>query len=116
MPISRSVRLVFPAAAVVGAMCLAAGCMRQGWIYSHTTEPYTESFCQTPVGSKRTVVEDFKVREPVSGYGISAEWGIRAVRDAACAAGMTNIYYADIETLSILSDLFRRRRLIVYGE
>lgn len=90
--------------------------MRQGGIYSCTVEPYTEDFRRTPVGSKRAIVEDFKVREPVSGYGISAEWGVRAVRDAACAAGMTNIYYADIETLSILSDLFRRRRLIVYGD
>lgn len=107
---------VFLGSVLVAALCLSSGCLRQGWLYSRTTEPYTESFRHTPVGHKQAVVDDFKVREPVSGYGVSAEWGVRAVRDVACAAGMTNIYYADLETLSIFSDLFRRRRLIVYGD
>jgi len=80
------------------------------------TEPATEEFDKTPVGSKACVVRSHKFREPVSGYGVTAEWDANTVRAAARRAGFTNIYYADLQTLSVCFGIYRQRVLIVYGD
>jgi len=38
------------------------------------------------------------------------------VADALKRAGMSEVRYADLETLSILNSTYERRRLVFYGE
>ena len=93
-----------------------AGCATRAVLFSHVTEPATVNFRHTPVGTKRCVIRNFRVQEPVSGYGVSAEWDAGTIRAAARQAGITNIYYVDLQTLSVLSGLYRQRALVVYGD
>ena len=64
----------------------------------------------------RILVRSFRVQEPVTGYGVSAEWEAYPLKDAALHAGITNLYFADRQTLSILNGIYRSRTLIVYGD
>jgi len=95
---------------------LLPGCVTKGLLYTRVTEPATLDFHKTPVGSKRILVRSFRVQEPVTGYGVSAEWEAYPLKDAALHAGITNLYFADRQTLSILNGIYRSRTLIVYGD
>ena len=97
-------------------LLLLPGCAANGILYTRVTEPATLNFHKTPVGSKLIFVRSFRVREPVSGYGLSAEWESDPVKTSALQAGITNLYFADLQTLSILNGLYRSRTLIVYGD
>lgn len=97
-------------------LLLLSGCLSRGLLYTRVTDPATGEFHQTPVGSKRIFVRTFRVQEPVTGYGVSAEWAADPVKTAALQAGVTNLYFADVETLSILGGLYRARTLIIYGD
>ena len=97
-------------------LLLLPGCVARGFLYTRVTEPATLDFQKTPVGSKRIVVRAYRLQEPVTGYGIAAEWDKDPVKAAAAQAGVTNLYFADLRTLSILGGLYRARTLIVYGD
>lgn len=97
-------------------LLLMSGCVSRGFLYTHVTDPASGEFHRTPVGSKRIFVRTFRVQEPVTGYGVSAEWDADPVKTAALQAGVTNLYFADVETLSILGGLYRARTLIIYGD
>ena len=102
--------------AILALALSLAGCAAQGLLYSRVTAPATRDFDRTPVGSKRLVIALHRVQEPVSGYGISAEWETDRVKMAAQRVGITNLYFADMQTFSILRGIYRKRTLIVYGE
>lgn len=95
---------------------LGSACVARGRVYTRVVEPYTKDFHETPVGDKTCRVSEHLVKEPVSGAGVSASWTTRAIAEAACREGITNLYYVDVETLSILNSLYRRRTLILYGD
>ena len=97
-------------------LLLLSGCVSRPMLYSHVTEPATKKFQQTPVGSKQCLVHGYRVREPFTGHGISAEWDTHYLNQVALQAGITNVYYADIETLSIFFQIYQRRTLIIYGD
>ena len=109
MAISRQVALPL-------LLLLLTGCLSPGLLYTRMTEPATEEFDKTPVGTKTCVVRSHKIREPVSGYGFSAEWDANYVKAAALKGGLTNVYYADLRTLSVCFGIYRQRELIVYGD
>ena len=98
------------------AILLQVGCASRGILYSHVTEPATIKFDRAPTGTKKCVVPGYKLREPVTGYGISAEWDSNYLKMVARQAGITNMYYADLDTLSILFRVYQRRTLIIYGD
>jgi hypothetical protein len=91
-------------------------CLSRGRVYTRTVQPYMTEFRDTPVGTRVCRVSEHLVKEPVSGAGVSATWTTRAIAEAACRAGITNLYYMDVETLSVLNSLYRRRTLILYGD
>lgn len=101
---------------LAGLLVACTGCASRALLYSRVTEPATENFRHAPVGKKQCSVPGYRVREPITGYGISAEWDTRYLKRAALEAGITNIYYADLETLSILFRVYQRRTLIIYGD
>lgn len=92
------------------------GCSVPGRLFTYTTEPYTEDFNNTPVGSKTLILHDYTIKEPVSGYSISAQWTSGEILNRAAEAGMTSVYYADVQTFAILSGIYKRQKLIIYGD
>lgn len=95
---------------------LLAGCNASGRLYTKKVEPYTTDFDRTPVGSKSFKLRSHKIQEPITRYNISAEWDTRTIREAAARAGMTNIYFADREILSVAFGIYSRKTLILYGD
>jgi len=94
------------------------GCFApRGLLYTYTATPYTLPFeAGARVGSKSCRVDITQLKEPVSRVNLSVMWGNRAVADAMKRAGMTEIRYADVQTLSILNSAYERRRLVFYGD
>lgn len=92
---------------------LLNGC---GILYTNVVEPYTTDFNNTPVGFKKCIIRIHKIREPITGYGISAEWDTKEISKAMQKAGMKEVYFADIQTLTLLLETYRMRTLILYGD
>lgn len=86
------VGLVFVTACAVATV----GCAR-GFIYNHTTVPLVTDFKKTPAGerSERNDVKSFR-------YYVRVDWDENAIGAVAKEHGLEEIYYADIETLSVL--------------
>ena len=87
-----------------------------GRLITNVTVPYHTDFDNTPVGSRKCVIRNFKVQEPVSRYNVDAEWSLEKLKDAAMEAGITQIHHIDLHTFSILSGVIRQRDLIIYGD
>lgn len=100
------------------AAVFLTGCVSfpPGLIYSNTVVPYSARFDETPVGTKSCEISNYQVREPVSRLNMYAEWSTSFILEEARKAGITNIYYMDKKTLSILSGVFKHESLIVYGD
>ena len=99
------------------AALLLLGCAdRRGLLYTSMVEPYSREFRETPVGEKAVVINNHRFKEPVSRLNISGEWDTDEIERLAREAGITEIHYIDIKTLSILLGTYRRQTLIVYGD
>ena len=97
-------------------MLFCTSCSMDGRLYTNKVIPFSENFHETPKGSKICYVKDFKVKEPVSGYNISAEWTTSAIIEQARKAGIEKIHYADLKIFSVLLGIYSKRTLIVYGD
>lgn len=97
---------------------LLCGCTNlvRGNLYAHIVQPYSRDFDNTPVGTKKCILTSYRLREPATRVGLSAEWDTRTIRREAARAGITNMYYADLSTISIGWGVYRRRGLIIYGD
>ena len=93
-----------------------AGCVGQGLLYTRVVSPYSHDFHATPTGGKTCRVNEHIFREPFSRTNVSVSFTSRVVEQAARAAGMTNLYYADLETLSVLNGVYQRKALILCGD
>lgn len=91
----------------------SAGC---GILYTNTIKPYSTDFDNTPIGSKRCTINAHRFKEPVTRLGISGEWDTNNIKKAAREAGITKIYYADMQTINIVLGTYRRKTLILYGD
>jgi len=103
---------------IIGLALLLTGCAATapGRLYTNVIRPHSTDFHVTPVGTKRCVLDEHRVKEPVSGYGVAVEWSTDLICSEAQKAGITNINYTEIQTLSILMGTYRRRRLIIHGD
>jgi len=97
---------------------MLTGCssMIIGYLFTNTVQPYSTDFNNTPLGSKRCTISNERIQEPLTGYSMSAEWAKLTVEEAARKAGITQIHYAELKTLSFLRNVYRRRTIIVYGD
>ena len=93
-----------------------AGCLGRGLLYTRVVRPYSHDFQDTPAGTKTCRVNEHILREPVTRASVSVNFTTRIAEEAARTAGMTNLYYADVETLSILAGLYEKKTLILCGE
>ena len=97
-------------AAIVGALLLC-GCMR-GLIYTHATFPLTTHFDRTPVADGSHAKGD--VKELRYNAYLRVLWDENSIGSIAKQAGFTQIYYADLETFSVLG-IWTQYRVHVYG-
>ena len=107
--------------AIKGACCLLialalAGCAPFGLIYSDTVVPYSKRFDDAPIGTKRCVIDSHQIKEPITRYNIYAEWSLSHILTEAKKAGISDIYYMDKRTLSILFGIYKHESLLIYGD
>jgi len=93
-----------------------AGCAGQGLLYTRVVSPYSQDFHGTSTGSKTCRVNEHNLKEPFTSVDVSVLFSTSVVAEAAQAAGMTNLYYADLETLSVLKGIYERKTLIRCGD
>ncbi len=92
----------------VGLLTTLVGC-GTGLIYTHVTTPLDLDFNNTPVvragarGDVKTL--QFRVR---------FDWGSRGIGEIAKEYGFEEVYYADLETFSVLT-VWTRQFVHVYG-
>ncbi|MGZ6224601.1 MAG: TRL domain-containing protein [Syntrophales bacterium] len=92
------------------------GCGTFGIIYSSTVVPYSEEFKETPVGTKRCVINDYQLSEPLTRVSLATEWSTNYISAAAEKAGIKDVYYIDVKTVSILLGIYKHKTLIIYGD
>lgn len=95
---------------------LLAGCAPIGILYSDTVIPYSKRYNETPVGSKKCEIDTHQIKEPVSGFRLYAEWSLGYILNEARKAGISEIYYMDKRTISILLGVYKRDTLIIHGD
>jgi hypothetical protein len=89
---------------------LLSGC-GAGIIYTHTYQPLTNNMHATPVaGTEKT--GDIKHIQ-VGCWGVA--WDSAAIGDIAKKNGLTEVYFADMETFKILG-IWNRYTVHVYGK
>ena len=94
------------------AVCLT-GC-GLGLIYTHVTVPLDVNLEEEPVPPDdlgRHPGADWKTLH----YIVRFDWDSAAIIDAAHAAGLTKVYYADMEVLSVFFGIWEQRTAKVYG-
>jgi hypothetical protein len=98
-------------AAAAGSLLLA-GCAT-GFIYTQTTRPLTLNFHETPsgVGERNEGEGDVKRFR----YYVDIMWDSNAIGRIAKEHGFETVYYADLETLSVLG-IWNQRFVHVYGK
>src|SRR4051812_45164728 len=90
-----------------------SGCA-YGIIYTSTTEPLVTNMRATQLGDSTAKSGTRQVSLPVTALSLSAGWKGRGIGEAAQQAGLTEIYYADLHTLSILLGLYQQKTVLVY--
>ena len=100
--------LLFPATMLI---LLLSGC-----IYTHTVEPLTLDMHRTPVVStqKEDSLKLISFPAPGGTYRLIA-WDRAAIGDIAKKHGLKEVYFADLETLSVLS-IWNQYTVHVYGQ
>jgi hypothetical protein len=95
--------------AIVATTVMFVGCAT-GAIYTHTTVPLDTNFDRTPVFQKEA---DDSVN--TLQYYIRVDWGNAAIGKIAKDHGFQRVYYADLETLSVLG-FWTQQFVHIYGE
>jgi hypothetical protein len=86
-----------------------------GIVYARYKIPLSQKLTNTP--NELVIHADGKViriKEPITGYGIYAEFDTNAIGAIAKAHGIQTVYYADHEIFNVLG-IWRRDRVIVHG-
>ena len=87
-----------------------------GLLYTNVVVPLDVNMNETPIGKRKGRSELTRVVEPLTGAQVSVEIDSIAIADAARKAGLTKVYYADIQIKEILFGIFQQRTVLVYGE
>ncbi len=68
------------------------------------------------MGTRSCVIKDYQLSEPLTRVTIAAEWSTNYIWAEAKKAGIKDIYYIDIKTVSILLGIYKHKTLIIYGD
>jgi hypothetical protein len=103
-----------PAAILRRAACgLLLACLTgcgAGLIYTHVTVPLDLNVRDVPA-QPETGRSDWKTFK----YVVQVDWNSAALVDAARAAGLERIFFADMEILSVFFGVWQQRTATVYG-
>jgi hypothetical protein len=87
-----------------------------GVVYAKYKIPLTRNLHRTP---NEVVIHAggkvIRIKEPITGYGIYAEFNVNAIGDIARHYGITTVDYADQEIFNVLG-VWRHDRVIITGE
>ena len=95
--------------AALGLLLVLNSC-GAGAIYTHITTPLDVNLNNTPVYASGAAKGDTKKIR----YYLDFEWDSNAIGEIMKDAGLTEVYYADLETLSVFG-IWTQRHVIVYG-
>jgi hypothetical protein len=97
-------------------LLILAGALLSGCLYVHTVDPLTTDMHQTPTGTvEKTGTAEVIAFPPFLGSYPLIAWGKAAIGEVAKKEAMTEVYYADVETFSILR-IYNRYTVHVYGK
>lgn len=96
-------------ALVILSCSLLAGCIGEALIYSRTTRPLMTDFDATPVAG-----DSSKGRVETVSFYVDIKWGDAGIGEIARQEGIAEIYYADIQTITVLR-YWRQDYVRVYG-
>lgn len=102
-------RTVTAIAAVLLIVCALSGCS-YGILYTHTREPLTLDHRAAPAAGNEGQSDIKHIQ--VSYVGIM--WGDASLGDIAREKGLQELYYADLEYLSVLT-IWRQYTVHLYG-
>lgn len=102
--------------AVLLALYLLSLSACSGIIYTDIVRPYCTDLRGTTLGTKEASGGTHRIDIPTPRLDITAEWSSIALGEIAKANGITTVHSCDLRTLSILSGVYRKEQLIVYGE
>ncbi len=77
--------------------------------------PYKTDLHNTPVTDSQSHGIIIHIEEPISGYGLYAEFNSNSIGDIAKKHGLTKVYFADIEIFNVLG-IWKHEKLHIYGE
>ena len=106
---------------LLSAALINSGCSRfgqdmiTGYLYTNTKVPYSIDLNNTPASDISGQSSVVRIKEPFTDLGIYTELNSNAIGDIARKNGMSKVYFADLETFSILS-IWRSEALVIYGE
>ena len=93
------------------ALCIP-GCT-QGLLYTHTTEPLTTNYRQSLVDGYLTTAHGDTKHISVQ---LQAKWDTNGIGEIAKSNGIQEVYYADIETISVLFGIWEQDYVHIYGK
>lgn len=96
---------------------LLSACM-VGRIYQHTHEPLDLNLSQTPVftgadGTGSSAVDHLHI--PLTAVQVDVLWDSNAIGDVMRRSGLEEVYYADLETFSVLG-IWQQYTVYAYGK
>lgn len=102
---------------LTGCLCVGGVGSRSltGIAYTHIRVPLSKDLVNSPVIVIHTEGKIVRVKEPVSGYGLYAEWSSNAIGDIAQRYGLKEVYFADKEIFSILG-IWTYEKVHIYGK
>ncbi len=102
-------RIIVITAVLVSAL-LFSGC-GIGLIYTHKVEPLNPNMHRTEM-ARTSGQGDIK---QIALYGISVTWDDDSIGSIARERGLTELYYADREILSVMFGIWKQETIHVYG-
>lgn len=97
------------------AALILPGCMN-GWVYKNYKRPLVRDMNDTPRGSRMVEIGSIHVEVPYTQGMVNAELFSRAIGDAAKRKGLNQIYFADLHTVSVFGNLYKRQSIEVWGD
>ena len=94
----------------ISAFILLVGCTPYGILFTHTKKPLDTNMSQTPIIDNSGQNDIKHIR-----FYVDVMWDSNAVGDIAKKYGIKEIYYADIETFSVLG-IWNQYTVHVYGK
>jgi len=105
--------LRIPLAVPALALALFLGGCTAGILYTHTTVPLTTNLHATPAAGGEALNDIKHIQFPY--YGPIVGWGDISFGDLAKEKGLKELYYADLEYLSVLS-IWHQYTVHLYGK